>query len=157
MISGEWLPALREAVTAAAIAAVAAVPPGVLLARLPAAAAAVLAALLCLSGWLPLPEPDRLFSPPLLAAVPLLPLVALPLGWGLRRVPPATRRIAASLAAPRQVLWRLWLPLAAPWLLAGFSLGTARALAGMGQVWPAALLLAAIVWPVLRLFPPRPG
>ena len=137
--------ALRQALAATALAGVAALPVALALARLPASWAATLGALLAGLAMLSLPGGGLVED-----AVPLLPLVALPLGWGLRRVPVATLRIAASLAGPAMVLRRVWLPLAAPWLLAGLGLALARALAGAGLLWPAALLLAATAWPALR-------
>jgi hypothetical protein len=138
--------ALLHALAATALAGVAAVPLGVALARLPAAWAATLGAGLAAVSVVPLPGGGSLAAD----AVPLLPLVALPLGWGLRRIPAATLRIAASLTAPALVLRRIWLPLAAPWLLAGLGLALARALAGAGLDWPSALLLAATAWLALR-------
>ncbi len=131
--------------------AVVAVPLGVALARLPAAGAAALATLLLLSLLLPAHDADS----PAAQAAPLLPWMALPLGWGLRRIPAATLRIAASLAGPAQVFGQVWPKLAAPWLLAALGLGFARALAGSGLAWPAALVLAATAWPSLRALAAR--
>jgi ABC-type spermidine/putrescine transport system permease subunit II len=152
MIPAELAAALLHALAATALAALAAVPLAIALARLPASGAATLATALLFAALLPLPGAG---TPPA-DAVPLLPFVALPLGWGLRRIPAATRRIAASLGSPVFVFGRLWLLLAAPWLLAGLALGFARALAGAGLAWPAALLAAA-AWPALRALAAREG
>ena len=138
------IPAWPHVLAVTGLAAVAAVPLGVGLARLPAGWAATLALFSVLLGLLPLPGVGVLTTDT--AAV--LPCVALPLGWGLRCIPAATWRVAASLAAPARVAWRVWLPLALPWLLIGLALGFVRALAGAEWVWLAAL--AVIAWPMLR-------
>ena len=152
MMAGELAGASLHALAATALAAVAALPLGIALPRLPAAWAATLAMFLLAATLLPLPGRGAIGAD----AVTLLPCVALPLGWGLRRIPAATLRIAASLAPPQMVVWRVWLPLAGPWLLAGLALAFASALAGSGLGWPAALLLAA-AWPVLRALAAQAG
>lgn len=137
---------LLHALAATALAGLVALPLAVALARLPPGGAATLGALLLLPALLGLPGVAGLGA----QAAPLLPFIALPLAWGLLRIPAGAPRIVASLAGPALVLWRVWLPLAFPWLLAGLALGFARALAGAGLVRPAALLLAVAAWPVLR-------
>lgn len=137
---------LLHALAATALAGVVAVPLAVALARLAAPWAASLAALVLVLILVPLPDGGPLPA----RAVPLVPFVVLPLGWGLRRVPAGARRIAASLAPPASVLRHVWLPVAWPWLLAGLGLGLARALAGTWLALPAALVLAVAAWPVLR-------
>jgi hypothetical protein len=150
LVPAELAIPLLQALGATALAAAVAVPLGVALARLPAAWTATLATLALVLPLLPLPGAVA-------PAAPLVAFVALPLGWGLRRIPAATLRVAASLAGPGRVVWHVWLPLGAPWLLAGLGLGLARALAGLDLAWPAALLLAAAAWPVLRAAAARAG
>lgn len=158
MTAADLAGTLLRALAATALATVVAVPLAVALARLAAPWAASLAALVLVLILLPLPDPATLpHAATLLArAAPLLPFLALPLGWGLRRVPAGDLRIAASLAPPAAVLRHVWLPVALPWLLAGLGLALARALAGTWLAAPAALLLAAAAWPVLRALAARP-
>lgn len=138
-------PAVLHALVITGLAAAIAVPLVLALVRLPAGGAATLAALLLLAALLPIPG---LNGTPAEVA-PLLPFVALPPAWGLRRMPAGALRIAASLAGPARV-FGIWLRLAAPWLLTGLAWGLARALAAAGFTGPAALLLAAAAWPLLR-------
>lgn len=151
MIPAAQVAALPHALAATAVAVVAGLPLGVLLARLPPAPAATLAT--ALAAAVLLPGEGSIAAD----ALPLLALVAVPPGWGLRTIPAATLRIAATLASPARVIRSVWLPLAAPWLLAGVALGFAGALARAGLVWPAGLLLAATAWPVLRALAARQG
>jgi ABC-type molybdate transport system permease subunit len=127
---------LRGAAMATGLAALPGWLLGLALDRLSAPRAAMLAALLLLPALLPLSPP----GPLPVQALALLPWLALPLGWGLRRMPAGSRLVAATLAAPAVVLYRIWLPQIWPWLLAGLGLGFARALAA--AVWP---LLPALV------------
>jgi hypothetical protein len=135
-------PAVLHALAITGLAAAIAVPLVAALVRLPAGGAATLAALLLVAAVLPIPGTSA-------EVAPLLPFVALPPAWGLRRLPAGALRIAASLAGPVRV-FGIWLRLAAPWLLTGLAWGLARALAAAGFSGPAALLLAAAAWPLLR-------
>ena len=69
---------------------------------------------------------------------------------GCGAFPPATLRIAASLAPPAAVIRLVWLQAGLALAAGGLALGFGRALAGAGLGWPAALLLAAAAWPLLR-------
>jgi hypothetical protein len=138
--------ALLHALAATGLGAVAAVPLVLALVRLPTPWAASLGGLLLLPALLPLPGPET----PLAQAALLLPFLALPPGWGLRRMPAGALRIAASLAPPAMVVRRVWLAMAWPWLAAGLGLGLARALAAAGLVWPAAAVLLVLGAAVLR-------
>jgi hypothetical protein len=146
MMAATLEPAVLHALATTGIAAVFAVPLVLVLVWAPAGAAAGLAALLLLPALLPLPGPDTMSS----EVAGLLPFLSLPAAWGLRRIPASALRIAASLAGPARVFARVWLRLAAPWLLTGLAWGFARALAAAGLPGPAALLLAIAAWPVLR-------
>src|SRR5208283_2580038 len=95
--------ALLHALAVTGMAAVVAAPLALALARLRASGAATLAALLLLPALLPLPGPGTLPAD----AAAVLPFLALPAGWGMRRTPPAVRRIAASLAGPGLVFRRV--------------------------------------------------
>ncbi len=146
-------PAVLHALAITGIAAAIAVPLLLALVRLPAHAAAGLAALMLLPALAPIPG---------LAAMPsevagLLPFLALPAAWGLKRLPAGALRVVASLAGPVRGFALVWLRLAAPSLLTGLAWGFARALATAGLAWPAALLLAAAAWPVLRALAARGG
>jgi ABC-type spermidine/putrescine transport system permease subunit I len=143
--------AVLHALAITGIAAAIAVPLLLALVRLPAGGAATLAALLLLPALLPLPGLGTMPS----EVAGLLPFLALPAAWGLRRIPASTLRIAASLAGPARLFARVWLRLAAPWLLTGLAWGFARALAAAGLAGPAALVLAAAAWPVLRVLAAR--
>lgn len=153
MTPAELSAALLHALGATAVAAVVALPLGGALARLPAAAAVTLFVFVLAVAMLPLPGQGTIAGD----AGPLLVFVALPLGWGLRRIPAATLRIAASLASPALVARHVWLPLAAPWLAAGLAMALARALAGAGLGWLAALALAAAIWPLQRALAAQAG
>jgi hypothetical protein len=153
MMAAVLEPAVLHALAITGIAAAIAALLLLALLRLPAGAAAGLAALLLLPALVPLPGLDTLAS----EVAGLLPFMALPAAWGLRRIPARPLRIAASLAGPGRVFARVWLRLAAPWLLTGLAWGFARALTAAGLVWPAALLLAATAWPVLRALATREG
>jgi hypothetical protein len=146
-------PAVLHALAITGLAAAITVPFVLVLVRLPAGGAATLAALLLVPALLAVPGLDTMPS----EVAPLLPFLALPPAWGLRRMPAGTLRIAASLAGPARVFLRVRLRLAAPWLLIGLVWGFARALAAAGLVWPAALLLLAAAWPVLRGLAAREG
>ena len=142
---------LLDAVEATALAGVVAVVLVAVLVRLPAGAAAVLAALLVVPAVVPLPVLGQLPVGRLVAnAAALLPFLALPPAWGIRRVPAEGLRIAASLAAPGIVRRRIWLRLVAPWLLSALLMGLGRALAGVGLPWAGTVLLAVGVWLILR-------
>ena len=149
-------PAVLHALATTGLAAAVAVPLLLLLVALPQGWAASLAALLVLAPLLPVPD-----LPPGLGSLPaevtaLLPFVALPPAWGLRRIPTRALRVAASLAGPARRFFRFWLKLATPWLLVGLAWGFARALAAGGLVWPAAILLLAAARPMLRVLAARP-
>lgn len=163
MTEAEQAIGLQQALAATGAAAVLALPLGFALGRLGAAWAATLGALLLPLTVLPLAVlPLAVLPLTGLAALaaqaaPLVPFIALPLGWALRRMPAATLRIAASLAPPGLVFRTVWLRLAGPWLLASLGLGLVRALADAGLAAPAAVLLAVIAWPVLWALAPRDG
>ncbi len=147
LIAAVMLHALAVTVTATVFA----VPLGMALARLPARWSASLGSLVVLAALLASPA---LPMPPdagrlLLEAARVLPLVALPLGWGLRRISAATLQIAASLAPPAAVIRLVGLKLAMPWLPGGLVMAFGAGLADAGLGWPAALLVAAGAWPVL--------
>ncbi len=153
MMAAALEPAVLHALAITAVAAATAVPLLLALVWLPARAAAGLAALLLLPALVPIPSLGTMPS----EVAGLLPFLALPAAWGLRRLPAGALRVAASLTGPVRVFARVWLRLAAPWLLTGLAWGFARALAATGLAWPAALLLAATAWPVLRALAARGG
>lgn len=95
---------------------------GAWLGRMVAARAPWLAGLLVLAAVLPFPGRAGL-------AANLVALVALPLGWGLRRRPLAARQVLRTLAGPARRA-AFWLPALAPWLGLGLVLAAARLAVG---------------------------
>jgi ABC-type sulfate transport system permease component len=125
MIMAELWTVLPPALMATGVAALCAVPLLAALLWLPPRWSAVLAGALLLLAVLP-PRPGPGLA---LRVLALLPFIVLPPAFALRRIPARALRVAATLASPASVAVRLWLPLAAPWLLAGLALAFARALA----------------------------
>lgn len=95
---------------------------GAALDRLSPRLALALAGVLAVLASAPLPSPLAL-------AAAVAGLVALPLGWGLRRRPAVARTLLPTLAGPaRRALF--WAPSLAPWIALGLALAALRVAMG---------------------------